>query len=486
MDYQVRNHGISQIEVKISYPLYREEKNNHYRMTAAFFIPGQLGISGKTRSREDLLADLTVHTRFTTPRIGLDVLNDSHVESSPLSRLEKLWKKPMKNRDWRTRVLYELQTLVNILISETGNMPEEDEPAGPELTDQLVRSVQKLISRMSSDKSSFPGKIKQPLIWTLEAVTGLISDYYIRDLQKLGRRKKQSSDKDLKNRYEDSLNALFKLRKKYGWDSPSDPDAYTAERMVFRAHKLKKWAQKSLYLSVLDSRLASRVGQFLLGLAAAVAMAFALAATIISTRLFPQGSIYWALVAVIAYSLKDRIKENLRGFFLNMTPFLVSDRIHFLMDPRTGRRCGKIRESVSFSKKGKLSREFIQSRQAGKDKLSLGLLNEEILKYKKDFVIRSGPLFENHTRLSGITDIVRLDISDWLHKMDDSSEFLACRQEGTYGFVKSNRVYHVNMVMKIERPVTGEPDILKRFRIVLARKGIVRIEEVKSSLLWEG
>jgi len=486
MEYQVKTHGISQIEIKVSYPLFREEKNNHYVMTAAFFIPSQLGIKEKTRSRENLLSDLTVHTRFTTPRISLEVLNDSHFESSPVSRLEALWKKPMKNKDWRTRVIYELQTLVNILISETGVHSENEVPAGPEITDNLIHRIQKLIARMSGDKSAYPRKIKQPLIWTLEAMTGLVSDFYIRDLQKLNAGKHQYQDKDLKHRYEDSLNALFKLRKKYGWDNAVDPDDYTAERMVFRSHKLKKWSQKSLYLSVLDSRAAARVGQFFLGLAAAVAMAFALMTTLLSTKFFPQGSIYWALVAVIAYSLKDRIKENLRKFFLNMTPFLVSDRIHFLIDPRTGKKCGRIRESVSFADKKKLPGEFTVSRQAGKDRLSLGLLDEEILKYKKDFTIRTGPLFENHTRLSGITDIVRLDISNWLQRMDDSRESLACRIDGRYGFVQSSRVYHVNLVLKIERPGTEESGILKRFRLIMGRKGVVRIEEIHSGTAWDG
>jgi len=486
MEYQVKTHGISQIEIKVSYPLFREKKNNHYIMTAAFYIPSQLGINEKTQSRENLLSDLTVHTRFTTPRIPLEVLNDSQFESSPMNRLEMLWKKPMKSKDWRTRVQYELQTLVNILSSETGHLSVDNEPVGPELTDHLIHRVKKLITLFSSDKSAYPHKIRQPLIWTLEAMTGLVSDFYIRDLQKLELKKHQTTDKDLKHRYEESLKALFKLRKKYGWDNPSDPDEYTAERLVFRSHKLKKWAQKSLYLSVLDSRAAARVGQFFLGLAAAVAMAFALTATLLSTKFFSQGSIYWALVAVIAYSLKDRIKENLRGFFLNMTPFLVSDRIHFLIDPRSGRRCGRIRESVSFQDKARIPKEFSRSRQAGKDRLSLGLLNENILKYKTDFTIRTGPLFENHTRLSGITDIVRLDISPWLHRMDDSSEALACRIDGKYGFVKSNRVYHVNLILKFERPDTGEADILNRFRIVLGRKGVVRIEEFRSGKAWEG
>ena len=256
---------------------------------------------------------------------------------------------------------------------------------------------------------------------------------------------------------------------------------FMAERMVYRSHKLKKWAQESLYLSILHSRAAARVAQFLLGLAAAVAMAFAVTATIISMKWFPQGSMYWALIAVAAYSLKDRIKENLRSIFLGISPFLVADRLHRLKDPRTDRSCGKIRESVSFTEINNLSRDIQDFRRAGKDKLSLGLLHEKILKYKKDYIIRTVRLFENHTRLSGITDIVRLDMSNWVQKMDDSIEFISCRIGDEYGEMKTNRVYHVNLVLKLERPESEDAGIIQRYRIIMGRKGIFRIEEVNMS-----
>ncbi|QEN09366.1 hypothetical protein EXM22_15790 [Oceanispirochaeta crateris] len=461
MEYQVKIHGTSQIEVKVSYPLINKEKYSHFRMTAVFFIPEQLGVHERAFPRERLLSDLSVYTRFTTPRISLSELLSKDCESSPLTRLNHLWSKPQKSKSWRTRVIYELKTLVNIVLSETGSLIEASEYVEPEVTDAIIDAVSKLISAMHKNKKPFPGKIKQPLIWTLE------------DLGKDG-----PPSKKLNKRFESSLNRILHTRKKYGWDIPVDPHDFMAERMVYRSHKLKKWAQESLFLSVYNSRAAASVAQFLLGLAAAVAMAFAVTATILSMKWFPQGSMYWALIAVIAYSLKDRIKENLRSIFLGISPFLVADRLHRLVDPRTDRRCGKIRESVSFSEMKKLNEDIKHFRRAGKDKLSLGLLHEKILKYKKDYIIHTVPLFENHTRLSGITDIVRLDMSNWVQKMDDSIEYLSCRIGDEYGEMKTNRVYHVNMVLKLERPESKYPDIMQRYRIIMARKGILRIEEV--------
>ena len=135
--------------------------------------------------RERILSDLSVYTRFTTPRISLSELLSQDCESSPLIRLNKLWSKPQKNKDWRTRVIYELKTLVNIVLSETGSMIESSVFQEPEISDEIIDSISKLLSSMQKHKKPFPGKIRQPLIWTLEALTMLICDYYINALESL-------------------------------------------------------------------------------------------------------------------------------------------------------------------------------------------------------------------------------------------------------------------------------------------------------------
>ncbi|MDC7234202.1 MAG: hypothetical protein PQJ58_13290 [Spirochaetales bacterium] len=481
MDYQIKAHGASQLEIKIGYPLDSRRKENRYRMSTVFFIPSQLGVSDSSFSRDKILSDLTVHTRFTTPRIALDDLVDSSCEASPLNRLAQLWKQEPRKGDWRKRVIYELKTLVNIVLSETGRGLDENrlpmEKSFPSVVEDIIGS---LLTRLQ-ELESLPvkkGRVKKSLIWTLEALTWLFSDYILTTLKEWP---DQEENRKRQNRLEKCFSYLGGVRKKYGWRLPVDLDSQGAEAFVYRSHQLKKWSQESLYLSAVHSRAAERVGQFLLGLAAAVAMAFALGATLISSRLFPEGSLYWALIAIAAYSVKDRMKENLRFLFLRISPFLVADRMQRLRDPRSGRNCGRIRESVTFSDSRQLSDLALLYRRAGKDKLSRGLMKEDILKYKRDFRIRSVPLFRNHSRLEGITDIVRLNLGDWLRKMDSSTEILNCREGDSVKELRCSRVYHVNLVLILENRHTGETGPVVRFRIILGQNGIHRVEELQLS-----
>ena len=480
MEYFIKAHGPSQLEIKINYPLSEGKRVSRYRMTSFFFIPEQLGVNDSAFPTERILADLTVHTRFTTPRISMEDLIDPDCETSPVNRLKNLWKRSQKNREWKKQVEYEIRTLVNICLSETGR-GMEDVPLPLYRTfcsaaDRVVSTMMDLLATFNPGQSRSAAEAKPSLIWGIEALSGLFSEFF---LENMSRWSGDEDRQDLYSLYESSLENLFKIRRKFGWVLPENLDTRRAERLIYRSHKLKKWAQGSLYLSILPSRAAQRVGQFLLGLAAAVAMAFALTATLLSTKWFPEGSIYWAIVAVLAYSLKDRIKENLRFFFLRISPFLVADRTQRLRDPRSGINCGKIRESVGFVEKNQLDELTLEYRRAGKDKLSLGLMKETVLKCKREFRIRTAPLFRNHSRLEGITDIVRLDMGSWLQKMDRSRETLSYRSRHRIKDVKSNRVYHVNFILHVEDRDDPESAELFRFRIIMGQKGIIRIDEVQ-------
>ncbi|MDC7241123.1 MAG: hypothetical protein PQJ50_12275 [Spirochaetales bacterium] len=477
MEYFIKAHGLSQLEIKINYPLIPEKKISRYRMTSYFFIPEQLGVNDSSFSTERILTDLTVHTRFTTPRISIEDLVDPAWDTSPVIRLKKLWQRTQKNREWKKLAEYEIKTLVNIALSQTGK-GMEDVPLPRyetfcDAADSIAAVLMDLLQELNPGQSKSAAQVKQSLIWGIEALSGLFCEFYLDCLRQwAGDQEKQ----ELYCRYEQSLSGLMKIRKKFGWVLPENLNTRKAELLIYRSHKLKKWAHESLYLSILPSRAAQRVGQFLLGLAAVVAMAFALTATLLSAKWFPEGSIYWAIVAVLAYSLKDRIKENLRFLFLRISPFLVADRTQGLRDPRGGLKCGKIRESVGFIEK--LDDSVKEYRRAGKDRLSLGLMKENILKCKREFRIKSASLFANHSRLEGITDIIRLDISSWLQKMDGTKEVLNYRSRGKIKDLKSNRVYHINFILLVEDRDSPESRDISRYRIIMGQKGIIRIDEV--------
>jgi deoxyxylulose-5-phosphate synthase len=79
--------------------------------------------------------------------------------------------------------------------------------------------------------------------------------------------------------------------------------------------------------------------------------------------------------------------------------------------------------------------------------------------------------------IEGINSIMRFDISKFLHKMDNSRKDIFILKKNTYKEIYGERVYHINLVIKY---ITYKDTVFKKFRIVLNRNGIKRIEEVFS------
>jgi hypothetical protein len=82
------------------------------------------------------------------------------------------------------------------------------------------------------------------------------------------------------------------------------------------------------------------------------------------------------------------------------------------------------------------------------------------------------------TPLTGLSDILRLDIRPFLHKMDNPSERRYYFDGEILRTIKLNRVYYINIVSTYSRAGEAELIISKNVRVTLNRKGLIRLEEV--------
>ncbi len=80
-------------------------------------------------------------------------------------------------------------------------------------------------------------------------------------------------------------------------------------------------------------------------------------------------------------------------------------------------------------------------------------------------------------RVESINDILRLNVSKFLSKMDNPQKPLYMHDENDYRKIYGERVYHMNMIIKYSMKNIA---LYKRFRIVLSQDGIKRIENVVS------
>jgi hypothetical protein len=258
--------------------------------------------------------------------------------------------------------------------------------------------------------------------------------------------------------------------------APSNTDEHLEETIAYRASMLKKWAQSAMYMKRVVSRIPSQVNHILAGMAAALAMAFAVTATIYAETIYVKNSLPWAMILIISYVFKDRIKEVLREVFGRLLPRLLADRILKLYDPATGKIAAKAEVIVDFGLDKDQSEPIRKARNVGNNPFSAVLPPQNVLHYNRFVTLKSRVLRENHTRLESLTEVTRVRIDDWLREMDDPEEIQHKIINGKRVRVSGNRVYHVHLIAALrEKRKHSEPRIF-HYCLVMNRSGLLRIE----------
>lgn len=497
-----RKHGERQLELELVYPLARsgarETPGNGraaeeaYALDVFFFTPYQLGVTKARFAVETFFGDLVSYTRYRTPQMELERIVDPRCEASPVNRIRR----SLAERDPglgvdETTISLELRTIVNIYRSQTRDRRHairDGLQAGRLTTEEVEGHARRLLEDMRAVCDSV--RSLAPLFLNAGIPEG-VRDGYRRTDEILSIR----SEKNFFRLYRDieevpgleGLRDELRQRTKdeesgrrgrgYGtWVDPEDPRRN--ERFIYHDGALKKWSESCMYMTVSPSRTLSRVLQVLFAVAAAIAMAFAVFASILAARWFPEGSTTWALVAVLAYAFKDRIKDGLRAAFLRALPRLVADRVQHLAVPKTGVRVGRSRERVSFPIAREVPADVIRLRYGQPDPLRAVSPPEDVLHYHKDIRIDSRPVVEAEPRTDALVEILRLDLREWCARMDEPEDRLQWFDEEVLRKLSADRVYHVSAVVRLTsaHDPPGGPATLFRYRLVLTRRGLLRVE----------
>ncbi len=262
---------------------------------------------------------------------------------------------------------------------------------------------------------------------------------------------------------------------KMGFSSITSQSESTNSQVVYREHLIKKWSENIMYISMEKSKTQRGISHLFLGSAAAVAMLIAGMITLVSTKWLGQESLYFLLTALLAYSLKDRIKDVLKSVFLRRMSNLFSDRVKDIVTPLNRRKCGKSRERVTFPAFKDLDIDIQKHRFNFKDDLSIKQYQEDIIHYKKNVNVKTSVLYKNHSRLFGIKEIMRFDFRRWFYKMDRQNEKCYIPQEDKLITVKGEREYHFTVIVQIK---TSKKTKIERYRIIANNsriRGIIKI-----------
>lgn len=490
----VRIHSSRHIETKITYPI-PEHRSYERDVNYYIFTPSQLHVSSDFISDEAMLRKFQAHARYSSPEITLDELLDRDNKTSPLVLLETYMQSRISGKHdvSDTIFIHELQTLSNSFRHESQQIVRECRELAKEQqldelrgllrdwcgeTEEAIARFRTLLEEM---RVKYPARNRMVAAfeWADEAISLVVENASLEMYLSL---------ESLFGALQDSAFSLLRrsraelsYRRQQHYESVvSKNNRYSSEAVAYRSGVLKKWTQSVLYLTPVLSKTPKRVAVILAGAAAAIAMAFATLAAIFAETFFLRNSMQWALLVILAYVFKDRIKEGLRAVFFRVVPRLIADQIFSFVSPRTGKKLSRMKVIMRLVKASQVPQE-IQSKRLEDGNPFQDMLPEEdvvhftrfvkVFKTQKDRAI--GPW------INAITVITRIRIDDWLKEMDDPSDVVyVSSNDGDLEQQNSDRVYHLHLVVT-EAAKNRDIESIYHYRLILNKAGILRMEPVR-------
>lgn len=486
-------HGERQFELDIEYPVPYRRKRAAYQLDMYLFCPYQLGMTKERYGVARFLQHFFSYTRHTIPAIPLDRLVEDDCEKSPLIRITQALDSMSSAGEVDEKyLLYELRMFANVYhqqVKGTRNLLKDLLADGLPEADFTLR-IRTFLGEIDAVLKKFRVELRQKFM------DANLSDSLRRSADWVDEKISLSTQKQLLNLYsfcqQHAMNSSGELLRQYlqmedayhksrGFETVVEPGSDAAdERFVYYESMLKKWTESCLYMSVVRNRLANRITQILLGVAAGGAMLFAVSATFLATKWFPPDSVAWAILIVIMYIFKDRIKEWLRAFFIAVLPKMVSDRTEELIDPKAGQQVGSSKIRVRMMPAGETPPEVRRLRYLTTNKFRDILPPEDVIELHKETRFDCELLSKFHKRLESITEIARFRLDAFLANMDDPFNTLGFIRNGKYEEVQAKRIYHVHVIIGL-REDQNENNVFFHYLLAANRDGIIRIEFVRKA-----
>jgi len=500
---KITTHGHQQLEWQVNYPLHLQIPDGIFQMEAFVFCPAQLRVNKDHYGVGRFLADLTTYTRYRVPEISLQQLLDPDNDLSPLLRLSRsiCGEQPLAPDAFE----HELKTLVNIthaaLKQQRKEICNHASRSGPglELEEQIstfLHTIKTLSSRIRSDivqpmeatrqlpptQQPCPAALHQWVCWADEAISLNIEKQLFLLWEKMDASPAFAACAHI---LVPELTAESRYRAMREYPSVARPEApRDNEHFVYRQGTLKKWAESSLYMTLAQTAVTHHLAQIVMGTAAGLAMLFAIMTTLLAESYFPRNSTPWIILAVVAYIFKDRLKELLRGWMVGRIPQLIADRIENLFSPLNHVHVGRSRANVNFLKSDDIPDDIHRCRKASANEFAPWLAAEDVLVFRKQIRIRSGYLRKHYPRLSGIVDILRIRIQDWLSGMDDPEQTVRIALPGKgVSRIPTPRVYHFHIIVRLQEQ--GQAATYTHIRMYANRSGIVRMQTLLEGVTAE-
>jgi hypothetical protein len=501
IEQQVEVHDRTQFEIKLDFNQDLALKRNCYRVEAFYFIPRSLRIDRRRYTKDLFYQDRKTNIRLGTPQIALSKLIDPESDLSLQSKIydafdrlisAKATPEDVEHIEYEIKLFActfrgQIRDQVAHIIKLLKNL--QGEPTKyPTICDDitvllrsLLNEAEKAIFVYRDLRSSFlKPAISKNLKKTVEEVNEFLSLVLENYLSELIIELDSVPDLTLclSECYEKTFQCIdkeYKYRRGADYLS-SDPLKDGGELYLYRKSELKKTIMAILFLKPLLEKEGTKASTIVAAFAAAVAMAWALWAMVVGQEAFLLNSFPFLVIMVLAYIVKDRMKEWIKHYLGKQLERFFSDHRLKIYDPKSKKSVGHIRETFEVIGKEKVPSYILRSRYP----VYKGKRFETIVKHEKVVTLFTDEIKKSYSRLVKLNDITRISVKHFIAKMDDPTLLLPCylEKEKSIKRVALSKVYHVNLVLRLSSCNKKSPkqSILKHFRIILNKDGIRRLE----------
>ena len=486
IDIKVKKHDRFTVEYKLGYNINQNIVLSDFVVNTWIFIPHSLDVNPYTYSKERFYRDILSHIRLITPVFLLDEIAEK--EALPFKYIKNSFKKmigdPTKHNKWEYE--YHIKMFASIFKSSLRNQiyyivkPVVEEERN-HLVEKIIYDVKLILEeyRNLSKILNVP-TITNELFSYYQFGDEFISNIMQRQLFRLLNTLRDSFP-DIFDIYKQDIVSILDneilYRKSKGYPVVDKDSPNKNRNLIFRGGALKKYVESELFLNATKKRDGILIEQIYFSLAAGVSMIFATAIAFSFQKEYGNFTIPFFVALVVSYMLKDRIKDLLRYYYAHK-------RKNKYFDNKTiiginEKEIGVSREGFDFINESKVPKEIITLR----DRTALieaenRNSEEKIILFRKIVQIYRDELNANSEYpISGVNDILRFNLSSFLHKMDDPTTplYITCDNGKDYQEIQGIKIYYLNFLIQLK---SSDSEEYKKYRIVFNRSGIKEIEEL--------
>lgn len=481
----VNIHDKFSVEFKIGFFTSKEGKEaEQFKINTWIFTPNGLDINRYTYSKEQFYSDIKANVRLITPIYSLgEILDHEHGPFVPLkAAIDQLIENP--NEETEEDYVYHTKMLPCILKSAL----REHANAIFALTEgrEQVESAKQLIAQVEEIKSLYRN-IKDEVLAS-DKLSGEQKDYFLFGDEYLGSivegtaylLMRRLEHGDSYHQIKQDLIALvedeFAYKRRMGYALPEKGEEEHNSLTLINRSILKKYAESDLYLQRTKKADGVFAREIYYSIAAGIAMFFATIISFVATQKFGNFTSSLFIALILGYMFKDRIKEAARIYFSSRL-----DQKYFDWKWKVNLRnkeIGWIKEAFDFISQHKVPAEIIALRKKTPlVKAENNVYDEKVILYRKR-VLLSKKEIEDYKgyHLSGINDIIRLNLMSFIKKMDNPVIPMYLPNEETgYDTILGNRAYALYFILECK---SEDESYYKSYRALFNRNGISDVREI--------